>query len=302
MSAPGRTPLEEVVDTTTYRVFHRTTYEYDEPVTLCHNQAMLLVRACPGQDVARSRLSVTPVASDQRTFIDSFGNLVTTFSLDEPHDRLDVVAESEVTVWALGVPTESGPWETSRDAVSWGGREPQLRELVLPSPLVPGLDALADYAAPSFPPGRPAIDAVLDLTHRVFEDYAFDPGFTTVATPLSDVVEHRRGVCQDFAHLLVGALRSVGLAARYVSGYLETDPPPGTERLVGADASHAWCSVWIDAHGWLDLDPTNDHVPEGRHITVAWGRDYGDVTPLKGVIFAGGAGHHLRVEVDVVRC
>lgn len=279
---------------TTYRVRHRTAYMYEPPVELGYSQAMLLVRACPGQDVESSTLRVTPQPSDLHTHIDAFGNLVSTFSLDQPHALLEVVATSQVRVAPRPVPVTDRTWEASRPR----GLE---CELSLPSPLVPALSELADYAAPSFPPERPVVEAVLDLSHRIHDDFAFDPGFTTVATPISEVLDHQRGVCQDFAHLLLGGLRAVGLAARYVSGYLETDPPPGQARLVGADASHAWCSVWIPEHGWLDLDPTNDHVPGDRHITVAWGRDYGDVTPLKGVIIAGGSGHHLQVEVDVTR-
>lgn len=303
-AAGASTSMAEQPPATRYRVAHRTVYEYNAPVTLCHNQAMLLIRACPGQEVRSSRLVVTPHAGDLRTHIDAFGNLVSAFSLDEAHTTLDVFATSEVDVTALPVPEDVGPWEASMIGAQRADGpvpDPLLREFALPSPLVPSLEALADYAAPSFAPGRPMLDAVLDLTHRIFVDFTFDSGFTTVATPVSAVLDHRRGVCQDFAQLAVGALRAQGLAARYVSGYLETTPPPGVPKLVGADASHAWCSVWIEGHGWLDLDPTNDHIPSGRHITAAWGRDYADVTPLKGVIFAGGTGHHLRVEVDVTR-
>jgi transglutaminase-like putative cysteine protease len=286
-----------------YRVRHLTRYDYEGRVTLCHNLARLLPRSVAGQEVVSSRLVIDPGPDDQRTHTDLFGNVVTYFSIDVPHDLLAVTAESEVRIRALPAPEPGGPaWEESAVPVgAHAGESALLRELALPSPLVPALAAVAEYAAPSFRPGRPGVDAVLDLMHRIHADLAFDPGFTTVATPLSEVVEHRRGVCQDFAHLAVGCLRSVGLAARYVSGYLETDPPPGRAKLVGADASHAWCSVWLAGHGWLDLDPTNGVQPSDRHITVGWGRDYGDVTPLKGVVFAGGAHQRLTVEVDVVR-
>jgi transglutaminase-like putative cysteine protease len=291
------------VSDATYRVRHLTRYDYEGRVTLCHNLARILPRWAAGQDIISSRLVIDPPPDDQRAHTDLFGNVVTYFSIDVPHDQLSVTAESEVRVRALPSPASGGPsWEESVvPAGAHVGEAALLRELALPSPLVPSLAAVAEYAAPSFTPGRSGADAVLDLTRRIHAELVFDPGFTTVSTPLSEVIEHRRGVCQDFAHLAVGCLRSVGLATRYVSGYIETDPPPGRPKLVGADASHAWCSVWLAGHGWLDLDPTNGVLPSDRHITAAWGRDYGDVTPLKGVVFAGGAHQRLTVEVDVVR-
>jgi transglutaminase-like putative cysteine protease len=290
-------------DGVTYQVRHLTRYDYEGQVTLCHNLALLLPRPAAGQDVLSSHLVIEPGPGDQRSHTDHFGNVVTYFSIDVPHDRLAVTAESEVRVLALPPPPVAGPsWEESVvPPGAHAGESALLRELALPSPLVPSLAAVAEYAAPSFPPGRDGVEAVLDLMHRIHADLSFDPGFTTVSTALSEVIEHRRGVCQDFAHLAVGCLRSVGLAARYVSGYLETDPPPGQPKLVGADASHAWCSVWLAGTGWVDLDPTNGARPFDRHITAAWGRDYGDVTPLKGVVFAGGAHQRLTVEVDVRR-
>ena len=157
------------------------------------------------------------------------------------------------------------------------------------------------YAAPSFPPGRPVVEAVTDLTTRIFTDFTFDPAFSDVSTPLAEVLDHRRGVCQDFAHLAIGCLRSVGLPARYVSGYIETEAPPGQPKLVGADASHAWCATYVPGWGWLDLDPTNDQVAPARHVTVAWGRDYRDVAPLRGVVVGPAAPQELAVAVDVSR-
>lgn len=287
----------------TYRVSHRTRYDYDQPVTLCHNLARVAVRETSTQRVHSASLMIEPRPDDRRNHVDSFGNSVTYFSIDASHDALVVHAESVVEVTAPPLPVETGaPWEDSVLPVGAHlGEVVLLRELSLPSPLVPALDELADFARPSFPPGRPALEAVGDLLARIHDEVTFDPGVTTVATPLSEVVDHRRGVCQDFAHLAVGSLRSVGMAARYVSGYLETEPAPGQPRLVGVDASHAWSSVWLAGHGWLDLDPTNGQIPGDRHITVAWGRDYGDVTPLKGVVFAGGGTQRLTVEVDVSR-
>ena len=166
--------------------------------------------------------------------------------------------------------------------------------------MVPMIPELHDYAEKSFAKGRPLLEAVEDLTTRLYTDFTYDPGFTTIATPLADVVKHRRGVCQDFAHLGIACLRALGLAARYVSGYIETDPPPDQEPLEGADASHAWFSVYLPQFGWIDFDPTNNQIPADRHITVAWGRDYADVTPLKGVVFGSGT-HELSVSVDCKR-
>ncbi len=158
---------------------------------------------------------------------------------------------------------------------------------------------LADYARPSFPPGRPLLAAVQDLTRRIYSDFRYDPRATTVATPLGDVLQNRRGVCQDFAHLEIGCLRSLGLAARYISGYLLTTPPPGQARLIGADASHAWLAVYVPGMGWFDFDPTNNQIASEKHITVAWGRDYDDVSPIKGVILGGGR-QSITVSVDVI--
>jgi transglutaminase-like putative cysteine protease len=175
------------------------------------------------------------------------------------------------------------------------------REFCFESPLVPLSVDVRAYAEPSFRVGRPLVDAVAELIERIFEDFVYDPGFTTVTTPLEQVLGFRRGVCQDFAHLAIGCLRSMGLAARYVSGYLETAPPPGEERMIGADASHAWPSVFIPGWGWLDVDPTNDRIVGSTYVTTAWGRDYSDVSPLKGIVFGGGHSHTLDVSVDVAR-
>jgi transglutaminase-like putative cysteine protease len=173
-------------------------------------------------------------------------------------------------------------------------------EFLFDSPHIMRKAAFADYAAPSFPPERPLLEAVADFTSRIFREFKFDRRATTTATPLDEVLKHRRGVCQDFAHLAIAGVRSLGLPARYVSGYIETQPPPGKVRLVGADASHAWFSVWCPGHGWIDADPTNDLLPKDRHILIAWGRDFSDVSPLRGVVL-GGREHSLDVSVDVAR-
>ena len=176
----------------------------------------------------------------------------------------------------------------------------ELRQYILDSPMIPTMPELRTYAEKSFPKNRSLLEAVEELTTRLYTDFTYDPNFTTIATPLADVIQHRRGVCQDFAHLGIGCLRTLGLAARYVSGYIETDPPPDQEPLEGADASHAWFSVYLPQLGWVDFDPTNNQIPADQHITIAWGRDYSDVTPLKGVVFGSGT-HELSVSVDVGR-
>jgi transglutaminase-like putative cysteine protease len=285
----------------TYRVRHLTRYHYEAPVTACLNLARLTPRETAHQQVEAHQLVIDPRPDDQRMHVDVHGNTTTYFSIDTPHDVLAVRADSTVVVDACEVPAAGRAWELSVVPARVAAGDPaDLADFVLPSRLVPDLAAVGDLARPSFGPNRPGVEAVLDLLERLHAAMDFDPGVTSVSTPLSDVVESRRGVCQDFAHLMVGALRSVGLAARYVSGYLETDPPEGEPKLTGADASHAWCSVWLRDLGWLDLDPTNGTVPSDRHLTLAWGRDYADVRPLSGVLFSGGSGQELTVEVDVV--
>lgn len=286
-----------------YRLVHRTTYTYGGKAELCHNEARLTPRALQGQQCADSRIEIAPQPSVRHERRDYFGNRVCYFSIRQPHDRLEVTAVSRVQRQAPPPTFDFGDgtsWEEARRRL-WHDKDPVLAEarlFALDSPLVVVGEALAEYAAPSFASGRPLAEAALDLMRRIYRDFDFDPASTTVSTPLAEVLEKRRGVCQDFAHLAIGCVRSLGLAARYVSGYIETLPPPGKERLVGADASHAWFAVYLPGTGWADFDPTNDQMPGERHITVAWGRDYGDATPLKGVVFGGG-GHKLDVSVDM---
>jgi len=288
---------------TRYRVVHRTDYQYGAPVASGQTIAHLLVRETPYQHVLRADVAVEPRPDHRHTHIDGFGNLVSYLALQQSHTRLTVTATSDVDVIVPAAPLSSPPWEdvpgllapdTSADALL-------ARQCALDSPLVVADDDLAAYARPSFPPGRPLYDGVSDLTYRMFNDFVFDPGVTDVTTPPAEVLVYRRGVCQDFAHLAIGCLRSLGLPARYVSGYIETTPPPGEEKLVGSDASHAWLSVYVPGYGWLDADPTNNQVPPYRHITVAWGRDYGDVTPVRGVVFGPAVEQTLQVAVDVLR-
>jgi transglutaminase-like putative cysteine protease len=285
-----------------YQVRHLTEYSYADPVNLSHHLVHLSPRADNGQLAARRELNITPSPSFRRERIDPFGNRVTYFSIEEPHRRLAVEALCEVEVPAAARPPLLFPvsWETIRDQLPGARRADAVEaySYTFDSPHVHASRALAAYAGPSFPAGRPFLDAVMDLTRRIHDEYVYDPRATTIATPLAQVLEARRGVCQDFAHLQIGCLRSLGLPVRYVSGYLQTRPPPGRPRLVGADASHAWISVHLPDFGWVDFDPTNGLMPGEQHVVVACGRDFADVTPVRGVILGGGA-HELRVEVDV---
>jgi transglutaminase-like putative cysteine protease len=289
-----------------YRVNHSTEFSYDVRVGLCYNLARVVPRDLPYQKILSTTLQIDPLPNDHYQGVDYFGNRTDYFSIQQLHDRLMVTAVSEVEV----TPRESGLfdhvkslcWEMVRDRLrsdrSAAGIE--AFQFTLDSSMIGSDDLLADYARHSFSPERPFEEAVCDLMHRIYSEFRYDPEFSTIATPLKEVVEHRSGVCQDFAHLAIGCLRSQGLAARYLSGYIETEPPSGKERLIGADASHAWFSVFQPGVGWLDFDPTNNQRPGERHITVAWGRDYADVTPLKGVAYGGGE-HKLKVAVDIQR-
>jgi transglutaminase-like putative cysteine protease len=287
-----------------YRVVHSTTYGYGEPVEVGHTIAHLRPRALPHQDVLAAAVEVDPGHAVVHDEPDGFGNHVTSITLEEPHDRLTVTARSDVVVRPRPLPADdrwAAPWE---DAVAATGTDltPDgllARRCRLDSPLARRHPDLATYAARSFAPGRPLGEAAAALTHRMFDELDFVPGATEVTTPVLEVLASRRGVCQDFAHLLAGSLRSLGLGARYVSGYLETEPPPGRTRLVGADASHAWVGLYVPGAGWVDLDPTNGLVQPDRHVTVAWGRDYTDVVPVRGVLFGPPAAQTLTISVDV---
>jgi transglutaminase-like putative cysteine protease len=287
-----------------FRIRHVTRYVYEEPVSLCHSVAHLKPRSRPGQSLLSAQVRVDPFPAVSREHTDFFGNRVSYFSIQQSHTSLEVVANSEVDVEPLALPdfAASPAWELVVERLR-DARDPatlDARIFAVPSPFVPPMPAATDYARPSFPPGRPVLEAVAELMGRIFRELEYDPHFTTVATPLAEVLQHRKGVCQDFAHLGLACLRGLGLAARYVSGYLETLPPPGQPKLQGADASHAWFSLYVPGLGWVDFDPTNDQVPREQHVTVAVGRDYQDVTPLRGVFYGGGE-HELEVEVDVDR-
>ncbi len=289
-----------------YRATHRTAYEYGAEVLDGYSVAHLLARSTPWQDVNDSSITTDPEADEYDEHVDVFGNRVVQLGLHRPHNGLVVTATSDVTVRPVSTPRADPPWERVVSELE-GLHGPQAFE-VLPFAaasrhvrLADHHAALRDVAADAFAPDRGLWEATVALSTTIFETFAFDPTFTEVSTPLDVVLGERRGVCQDFAHLAVGALRSLGLSARYVSGYIETSPPPGEPKSIGADASHAWCSVWVPGHGWVDFDPTNGLSPPDRHVTVAWGRDYADVTPLRGVVIGPASKQTLDVAVDVVR-
>lgn len=286
-----------------YQITHTTEYNYERPVNACHNEAHLIPRNFPRQDCLSHQIQVDPFAPDYRERTDFFGNRVVNFSIQQPHNQLTVTATSEVVVQAEKAQLDfyqDISWESVCERLHAASEAENLeaRQYLLDSPLVVSTPELAEYAAPSFVHGESLLHSVHNLMERIHVDFSYDPHFTTISTPLDEVLRHRRGVCQDFAHLAIGCLRAQGIPARYVSGYVETLPPPGQSRLIGADASHAWFSVYVPEVGWLDFDPTNNQMPMDRHITLAWGRDYYDVTPMKGVVFGGG-GHDVNVSVDV---
>ncbi len=286
----------------TYRILHRTVYDYSEPVTVSHHSARLNPRFTSVQARNRFSLSIRPEPTARKFRTDYFGNRVCFFEVQEIHTRLEVEAVSIVSLAASTPPalTLSPPWaevaELFRDPVSPEDVDPY--QFCFDSPLVRTAPELAEWARPCFEPGLPLLVGVAALNRRIFGEFRYDPVATSVATPLEEVWSLRHGVCQDFAHVAIACLRSLGLPARYVSGYLRTHAPEGRPRLVGADASHAWFSVYCPSVGWVDFDPTNDLMPGDEHITVAFGRDFSDVSPVSGIITGGGQ-HEVRVSVDV---
>jgi transglutaminase-like putative cysteine protease len=287
-----------------YRIVHRTAYDYHAAMTDGYTVAHLLPRDTPFQTVEHAELVVDPEPAERDEFVDVFGNRVAQFGVHGPHDGLVIEARSTVTVVSSPPLDDDTPWELVAETIARLRGDDVLHVGPFRSSsqfvdLAALGNELSDIAASSFLPGRGIIEALRDLCHRIFTDFTFDPTSTDLSTPLADVLATRSGVCQDFAHLASGCLRSVGLAARYVSGYIETQPPPGQQRLVGADMSHAWCSVWTPAAGWIDFDPTNDHVPVHRHVTLGWGRDYADISPVRGVVIGPASHQTMDVSVDV---
>ncbi len=287
-----------------YDIRHSTAYDYEHDVSLSHHVAHLTPRETPRQRCLEHRIDALPRITTSSTHPDHFGNLASFFTVEGAHRRLEVFACSSVDVLPpeTSSPDATPAWETIRDLFSLDVANAPLKsaEFVFGSPLAPCRPDLADYASPAFPAARPILAGALDLCQRIYADFKFERQATTVMTTVQEFFTIRRGVCQDFAQLMVACLRSLGLPARYVSGYLETLPPPGKPKLAGTDASHAWASLWCGDHGWTDLDPTNNVLPSEHHITTAWGRDYADVAPLRGVLVGSGR-HKLTVSVDVKR-
>jgi len=289
-------------------VVHRTTYQYGLPMADGYTVAYLLARDTPQQHVVSTSIEVEPTPDELEEHVDVFGNRVSRIGMHHRHEHLVVTGSTVVEV----TPPDLDLLASS--TISWDDAAPRIWTLrgdaaIEVGPFgactvaTPPLRVLANLVGDLFVPGKRLVDLVRDVSARIHRDFWFDPSFSDVSTPLTAVIDARRGVCQDFAHLMIACLRSYGLAARYVSGYIETDPPDGEPKLVGSDASHAWCSVWIPdlgpSGGWLDADPTNDQVPPTRHVTAAWGRDYADVTPVRGVVIGPAAAQTLDVGVDV---
>lgn len=287
---------------TRYRIEHSTTYTYDADVTGSYGTFHLRPRDLEWQSCLSHQVVIRPEPVDLYRHRDLYGNTKTYFHVTEPHTELKVTAINEVEVRPRSYDRAllDVPWEQARPRSrpdqpdAW-----QATDFTFPSPMVDVPPEARDYALVSFLPGRPIAEAVTDLMHRVFSDFTYKSGSTTLNTRVGELLERRTGVCQDFTHVMVSSLRSLGLAGRYVSGYLATRPPPGKPRVFGADASHAWAGCWVPGAGWLYLDPTNDRWADESHATVAWGRDYADVTPVKGVIFTESKGSTMAVSVDM---
>ncbi len=288
-------------DSVTYRVTHETHYAYSDTVGSARQLAHLRPRTTPWQLVHGHHIGIDPVPSEQSEGVDYFGNGVLRFALDTPHDALIVRAESIVTVQPHAPDAGTGPpWESAiADPGVWGPNDDyDIVQYRLASPMVPFLPESIDYARASFTPGRPLPAAILDLTRRMHADFVYDPKATTVTTQVSEVLALRRGVCQDFAHLMISCLRSLGIPARYVSGYILNHVPPGKKPMAGADASHAWVEAHCPGIGWIAFDPTNGKMADIEFVTLGWGREFSDVTPLRGVVL-GTATQTLAVAVSV---
>lgn len=290
-----------------YHILHTTAYGYEAPVLAARHLLHLSPRACPWQQVVTQALRISPNPAARHDGRDAFANPVSRIELATPHSAFEVTSALELDVgerpWA-GRLDVSPAWERVREQLEYAATPlpPEIFEaqrVRFESPGVRVKRELETYASPSFARNRPLLAAARELMGRIHAEFLYDPSATVVGTSVLEVLEKRRGVCQDFAHLMIGCLRSLGLAARYVSGYLRTDPPAGQPRLVGADATHAWVAVFVPELGWVEFDPTNDCFADERHIVLAWGRDFGDVSPVRGVIQGGGA-HTLDVGVTVL--
>lgn len=283
-----------------YRIVHETRYQCAEPISVGHNEAWLTPRSTPNQVCLSHDLEIQPTPSVVISRKDYFENLTTQFAFNQGYGTLAVIATSQIEVMPPPVPSQRVAWESVRDGIrEWRNEEEfSSLEFIYDSPRCRVSPDFETYARQSFPAGGEIRECLADLNRRIHADFRYDSTATHVTTPVEHVFRIRKGVCQDFAHLMISMVRTIGLPARYVSGYLRTIPPPGQTRLVGADASHAWISVFCGTQGWVDLDPTNNSFPSLDHITIAWGRDYSDVSPLKGV-YIGGSSPQLTVSVDV---
>lgn len=285
-----------------YRVRHTTTYSYQAPASLCHNIAYLIPRNYALQKVEDFSYEIKPETSFLVKRKDFFDNSYLYFSIEKTHKELVVDAFSTVDTvqpgWVNADPMQTPAWEEVRDWLRSAAALNDTKQYYLESDFVPILTLAEHYALESFTPGRPIFDAMKDLTARINQDFIFTPGFTDISTPVAEFFKHKKGVCQDYAHFALACLRSIGLAATYMSGYIETLPPPGKPKLVGSDASHAWVALFIPDLGWVEFDPTNNLVVDDQHLRVAVGRDFGDVTPLKGIVYSIGK-QVLKVSVDV---
>jgi len=285
-----------------YTISHRTTFEYTQQVSISHHLLHLGARAVPYQRVQSNALLIEPAPAVQNQGIDYFGNPTHHLTIQDTHNKLTILATMSINVeMPPYVDANATPaWEDVRDTLP-DSKDPECLEALefcFPSSLAPVSDVVGAYVQQSFWPGRPILSGTEDLMQRIFTDFKYEGGVTDISTPIETVLETKTGVCQDFAHLMIGGLRTLGLPARYISGYIRTAPPEGEERLVGADASHAWVSVYAPGFGWTDFDPTNNKRRTEDHITLAWGRDYSDVSPINGLIVGGGE-HEIEVEVDV---
>ena len=285
-----------------YRVSHETRYRYFPAVSSARQLAHLTPRATPWQSVQAHRIEIAPAPVEYEESTDFFGNRIVRFALEGLIEEQVIFADStvEVSAYAPAQDAPSPDWRSVCSAYAEGNSALRfdLAQFCASSAMAPMLPEAADYAMTSLQGGGPWLDRLLALSQRIQADFAFDPAATTVATPVQDVFAQKRGVCQDFAHLMISCLRSVGLPARYVSGYILTHPPAGQVRLIGADASHAWVSAYCPEFGWVDFDPTNGKLANTEYITLGWGRDFSDVTPLRGVVLGSGS-HELQVRVTV---
>ena len=289
------------MSTRRYRVSHETVYRYSDVVTSSYGRGFLTPRDSARQRCLNHDLRIDPEPADRSTSRDAYGNISSYFHVVNRHRTLSVTSTSVVDVdpppaERYGAGPAVAPWEIARPVGVDGALATEFTLDLRPAEIT---DAVRDYAAPSFTPGRPLIEVLTDLNARIFDDFTYRAGSTTVSTGVADVLAAREGVCQDFARLAIACLRANGLAASYVSGYLATDPPPGKERMVGVDATHAWAAVWTPQQHWLGLDPTNDQMVDERYITVGWGRDYADVPPLRGIIYTDSEHSVIDVSVDV---